>query len=103
VGEHAQQKGFSGAGASGAAKSWANIRARSAREAAAAREADRAEVYAWPVQMEGYGGPAQPPRPSHNASTGIRLAGSRMPPLQDPRESTARRDPTSARHAYLET
>jgi len=51
VGEHAQQKGFSGAGASGAAKSWANIRARSAREAAAAREADRAEVYAWPVQM----------------------------------------------------
>jgi hypothetical protein len=25
----------------------------------AAREADRAEAYAWSVQMEGYGGPAQ--------------------------------------------
>ena len=69
MGEHAQQTGFFGAGASGAAKSWANIRARSAREAAA-READRAEVYAWPVQMEGYGGPAQPPGPSHNGING---------------------------------
>ena len=38
----------------------AKIRARGAREAAtkAAREADRAEAYAWSVQMEGYGGPA---------------------------------------------
>jgi hypothetical protein len=46
VGEHAQQTGFSGAGAG------ANIGARSVREAAtkAAREADRAEVYTWPVQ-----------------------------------------------------
>jgi hypothetical protein len=45
---------------SGAARSWAKIRARSAREAAqkAAREADRAEAEAW--QMEGYGRPAQP-------------------------------------------
>jgi len=36
----------------------AKIRARGAREAAekAAREADRAEAYAWSVQMEGYGG-----------------------------------------------
>jgi hypothetical protein len=35
---------------------------RSAREAAkkAAREADRAEAQAWSIQMEGYGGPAQP-------------------------------------------
>jgi hypothetical protein len=40
----------------------AKILARSAREAAkkAAREADHAEAYAWSVQMEGYGGPAQP-------------------------------------------
>jgi hypothetical protein len=40
----------------------AKILARGAREAAqkAAREAYRAEAYAWSVQMEGYGGPAQP-------------------------------------------
>jgi hypothetical protein len=40
----------------------AKIRAQSAREEAqkAAREADRAEAYAWSVRMEGYGGPAQP-------------------------------------------
>jgi hypothetical protein len=40
----------------------AKIRAQGAREAAttAVREADRAEAYAWSVQMEGYGGPAQP-------------------------------------------
>ena len=40
----------------------ADIRARSAREAAqrAAQEADRAEAEAWSIRMEGYGGPAQP-------------------------------------------
>jgi hypothetical protein len=40
----------------------AKIRAQGAREEAqkAAREADRAEAYAWSVRMEGYGGPAQP-------------------------------------------
>jgi hypothetical protein len=40
----------------------AEIRARSAREAAqkAIREADRAEAEAWSARMEGYGGPAQP-------------------------------------------
>ena len=40
----------------------ADIRARSAREAAqkAARDADRAEAEAWSIRMEGYGGPAQP-------------------------------------------
>ena len=40
----------------------ADIRARSAREAAqkAIREADRAEAEAWSARMEGYGGPAQP-------------------------------------------
>ena len=32
--------------------------ARGAKKAA--READRAEAYAWSVRMEGYGGPAQP-------------------------------------------
>jgi hypothetical protein len=40
----------------------AKIRAQEAREAAqkAIREADRAEAEAWSIQMEGYGGPAQP-------------------------------------------
>jgi hypothetical protein len=40
----------------------AKIRAQGAREAAkkAAREAHRAEAEAWSLQMEGYGGPAQP-------------------------------------------
>jgi hypothetical protein len=40
----------------------AKIRAEGARERAAeaAREADRAEAEAWSIQMEGYGGPAQP-------------------------------------------
>jgi hypothetical protein len=38
------------------------INAEGARERAmaAAREADRAEAYAWSIRMEGYGGPAQP-------------------------------------------
>ena len=38
------------------------IRAESAREAAkkAVRAADRAELEAWSIRMEGYGGPAQP-------------------------------------------
>jgi hypothetical protein len=42
--------------------SGAKIRATHAREVAqeAAREADRAEAYAWSVRMEGYAGPAQP-------------------------------------------
>jgi len=40
----------------------AKIRAQGARERAkqAIREADRAEVEAWSIRMEGYGGPAQP-------------------------------------------
>jgi hypothetical protein len=40
----------------------AKINAEHARQRAkqAAREADRAEAYAWSVRMEGYGGPAQP-------------------------------------------
>ena len=40
----------------------AKIRAESARKRAAeaAREADRAEAEMWSIQMEGYGGPAQP-------------------------------------------
>ena len=38
------------------------IHAEGAREraTAAAREADRAEAYAWSIRMEGYGGPVQP-------------------------------------------
>ena len=40
----------------------AESHARAAREEAqkAAREADRADAYAWSIRMEGYGGPAQP-------------------------------------------
>jgi hypothetical protein len=40
----------------------AKIRAEGARERAAeaVREADRADAEAWSIQMEGYGGPAQP-------------------------------------------
>jgi hypothetical protein len=40
----------------------AKIRAEGAREEAAKaiRAADRAEAEAWSIQMEGYGGPAQP-------------------------------------------
>ncbi len=40
----------------------AKMTADKARQRAeeAAREADRAEAYAWSVRMEGYGGPAQP-------------------------------------------
>jgi hypothetical protein len=46
----------------GGAIMGAKMRATGAREAAkkAAREADRAEAEAWSLQMEGYGGPAQP-------------------------------------------
>jgi hypothetical protein len=46
----------------GGAIMGAEIRAKSAREAAkkAAREADRAEAEAWSIRMEGHGGPAQP-------------------------------------------
>jgi hypothetical protein len=45
----------------------AKIRAEGAREAAvkAAREAEEAEE-AWSIQMEAYGEPAQPCRPSRN-------------------------------------
>src|SRR5258708_12723829 len=44
----------------------AEIRAQGARKAAqkAIREADRAEAEAWSIQMEGFGGPAQPPPPT---------------------------------------
>jgi hypothetical protein len=46
----------------GGAIMGARMRAKGAREEAqkAARAADRAEAHAWSVQMEGYGGPAQP-------------------------------------------
>jgi hypothetical protein len=46
----------------GGAIMGAKIRAQGAREEArkALRAADRAEAEAWSVQMEGYGGPAQP-------------------------------------------
>jgi hypothetical protein len=49
----------------------ARIRADGARESAqkAVREADRAAAELWSIQMEAYGGPAQPCQRSPNAST----------------------------------
>jgi hypothetical protein len=49
----------------------AKIRAEGAREEAtkANRTADRAEAEAWSIQMEGYGGPAQPSRNVSMADT----------------------------------
>src|SRR4051794_39001478 len=46
----------------GGAVMGAKIRAESARKRAieAARDADRAEAEAWSIQMEAFGGPAQP-------------------------------------------
>src|SRR5215213_9569012 len=51
----------------------AKIRAEGARKRAteAAREADRAEAEAWSLQMEAYGGPAQPSPTIGNASTAV--------------------------------
>jgi hypothetical protein len=82
------------------------IRAEGARKRAAEaiREADRAEAEAWSIQMEGYGGPAQPsPTIAHNASTvdtvGCRSSATAAKPRPDP----ARCDPASARYADLGT
>jgi hypothetical protein len=51
----------------------ARIRAEGAQEAAqkAVREADRAAAELWSIQMEAYGGPAQPSQRSRNASTAL--------------------------------
>jgi hypothetical protein len=57
----------------------AKIRAQGAREAAlkALREANRAEAEVWTIQMEGYGGPAQPsPTIGQCLNGGYWLAGS---------------------------
>ena len=70
----------------------AKIRAEAPREAAqkAIREADRAEAEAWSIQMEGYGGPAQP-LPHHRTmpQRWVWMARSRMHALQDPRKRPA--------------
>jgi hypothetical protein len=63
----------------------AKIRAEGARKRCRGpvHEADRADAEAWSIQMEGYGGPAQPPNSRPMPQRRIRLARSRMPPLQD--------------------
>ena len=54
----------------------AKIRAEGARKRAleAAREADRAEAEAWSLQMEAFGGPAQPSPTIGQCINGRRLA-----------------------------
>jgi hypothetical protein len=81
----------------------AKIRAEGARKRAAQaiRDADPAEAEAWSIQMEAYGGPAQP-SPTI-AQWWIQLVAGRMPPLRNRGQHPARRDPASARHADLET
>jgi hypothetical protein len=81
----------------------AKIRAEGARKRAAKaiREADRAEAEAWSIQMEGYGGPAQP-SPSGNASTAD-MVGLRSNAVVVRRARAGPRcDPASARYADLE-
>ena len=82
----------------------AKNRAEGAREEAAKaiHTADRAEAEAWSIQMEGYGGPAQP-SPTIGQCLRLRLARGRMQSLQDPREPAARCDQASAQYADLET
>jgi hypothetical protein len=83
----------------------AEMRAQGAREAAqkAIRDADRAEAEAWPLRMEGYGGPAQPPPTIGQClNGGLGLAGGGMQSLQYAGKPTSRRHPPTARHAALE-
>jgi hypothetical protein len=83
----------------------ARIRAQGAREAArkAAREADRAEAEAWSIQMEGYGGPAQP-----SSTIGQCISGGygwlevKKSPLRYAREPAARCNPATPGYADLE-
>src|ERR1700681_3324865 len=83
----------------------AKMSAETARQRAreAAREADRAEAYAWSVQMEGYGGAAQPSPPIGQClNGGPGLARGRMQSLQDAGEPAARCHPPAAGHAHLD-
>jgi hypothetical protein len=82
----------------------ADIRARQAREDAhkGAREADRAETYAWSLRMEDYGRarPAVSDK-SQCLNGGLGWLEVEVQSLQDPGES-ARRHPPAARHACME-
>jgi hypothetical protein len=77
----------------------ARIRAQGAREAAkeAVREADRAAAELWSIQMEAYGGPAQP-----SPTIGQCLNGG-YGWLRDRGRHPARCDPATARYTDLET
>ena len=83
----------------------ARIRAEGAQEAAqkAVREADRAAAELWSIQMEAYGGPAQP-SPTIRAMPQRRLwlATGQMPSLRNRGQHPARTRPQAARHADLE-
>jgi hypothetical protein len=86
--------------------SGAKIRAEGARKRAveAAREADRAEAEAWSIRMEGYGGPAQPsPTIGQCLSGGYGLVTGEVPSMQHRGQHPVRCDPTTTRHAHLET
>ena len=74
-----------------------------ARATAAAREADRAEAYAWSIRMEGYGGPAQPsPTIGQCPSTADSVASKLSAIAVRPAQACAGRFPSTARHADLE-
>jgi hypothetical protein len=76
----------------------AKMRAKGALETAkkAAREADRAEAEAWSLQMEGYGGPAQPsPTIGQCLNGGYGYLAVKCHRCETPREPTAQCDPAS--------
>jgi hypothetical protein len=76
-----------------------------AREAArqAVRDADRAEAEAWSIQMEGYGGPAQPSLTIAMPQRGLTLAAGQMSSLRNRSQHTPRLRSPAARYADLET
>jgi hypothetical protein len=80
----------------------ADLHARHARDEAkkAAREADRAEAYAWSVCMEGYGGPVQPSPTIGQCSHGG--LGWLEVECKDPRKHAVERNPPTTRYADLE-
>src|ERR1700760_3570301 len=84
----------------------ARIRADGAGEAAqkAVGEADRAAAELWSIQMEAYGGPAQPsPTIGQCINGGYGLATGQMPSLRDRGQHPAGCRPAPARYTDLET
>src|SRR5438552_1280234 len=83
----------------------AKIRADGARKRAAeaAREADRAEAEAWSLQMDAYGGPAQPsPTIAECLNGGLAWLEVECKRCKDTREPASRCDPSPAQYSDLE-